>query len=214
MEVNKFVELIHWRCKCAIVSFVSLKGVCWNRTRQCQCLKGFTGLFCELDIDECQESDEICFGYQCENLPGDFQCQCDRFHQGKQCQTSKSFILISATFLQEIVFHSVSCFARILFIFLSILLVFSPILLLLYYINRSKFVQRRDVYSISPRFGHSSRQDTVSHESFSKLTIEIRAGMSLFSSDHRIYLPKSSESSLVWCDLLSRSTPRIFIWWE
>jgi hypothetical protein len=44
---------------------------------------------CELDINECAGNDRICGPFACTNLPGDYKCDCDFFHAGKQCQKSK-----------------------------------------------------------------------------------------------------------------------------
>lgn len=44
---------------------------------------------CELDINECAGNDRICGSYGCTNLAGDYRCDCDFFHSGKQCQKSK-----------------------------------------------------------------------------------------------------------------------------
>ena len=64
-------------------------GYCSNVTSKCQCSSGYGGLMCELDINECAENDRICASFSCINLPGTFQCQCDFFHSGKRCQTSR-----------------------------------------------------------------------------------------------------------------------------
>jgi Notch-like protein len=58
-------------------------------TSKCECLSGYGGLMCELDINECAGNDQICGLYSCTNLPGDYKCDCDFFHSGKQCRKSK-----------------------------------------------------------------------------------------------------------------------------
>lgn len=45
---------------------------------------------CELDINECAGNDRICGSSPCINLLGDYKCDCDFFHTGKQCQKSKN----------------------------------------------------------------------------------------------------------------------------
>lgn len=48
-------------------------GYC-NGRDTCKCPKGFSGKYCEKDIDECKEQkpcDQICY-----NTPGSFYCQC------------------------------------------------------------------------------------------------------------------------------------------
>ncbi|VDK38961.1 unnamed protein product [Taenia asiatica] len=49
------------------------QGVCNNGI--CQCREGFTGRFCERDVDECREGLHNC-EQECVNLPGGFQCRC------------------------------------------------------------------------------------------------------------------------------------------
>lgn len=49
------------------------QGVCIDGV--CRCSKGYTGRFCELDIDECKKGTHNC-EQECINLPGHFQCQC------------------------------------------------------------------------------------------------------------------------------------------
>ena len=65
---------------------ILLEGSCSNVTKRCQCLVGYGGLMCELDINECAGNERICGAYSCTNLPGDYKCDCDFFHSGKQCQ--------------------------------------------------------------------------------------------------------------------------------
>ncbi|KAJ8672879.1 hypothetical protein QAD02_004140, partial [Eretmocerus hayati] len=48
-------------------------GTC-SSPGKCSCLKGFTGDYCQIDVDECASQkpcDQIC-----KNLPGTYQCQC------------------------------------------------------------------------------------------------------------------------------------------
>ncbi|CAF0799167.1 unnamed protein product [Adineta steineri] len=61
-------------------------GHCSNVTSKCECLSGYGGLMCELDINECASNERICGSSTCVNLPGDYKCDCDFFHSGKQCQ--------------------------------------------------------------------------------------------------------------------------------
>ncbi|CAF1044233.1 unnamed protein product [Adineta ricciae] len=60
-------------------------GHCSNVTSKCECVSGYGGLMCELDINECAANDRLCGSFACVNLPGDYKCDCDFFHSGKQC---------------------------------------------------------------------------------------------------------------------------------
>ncbi|CAF1544186.1 unnamed protein product [Rotaria sp. Silwood1] len=85
-------------------------GYCSNVTSKCVCLSGYGGLMCELDINECAINDRICGSYSCTNLPGDYKCDCDFFHSGKQCQK------ISAVGLFVVIISSIA--VVLIFIFL------------------------------------------------------------------------------------------------
>ncbi|CAF2114619.1 unnamed protein product [Rotaria magnacalcarata] len=87
-------------------------GYCSNLTSKCECLSGFGGLMCELDINECVSNDAICGAYSCTNLPGDYKCDCDFFHSGKQCQK------ISAIGLFVVIISTIAVILIILFLIL------------------------------------------------------------------------------------------------
>ncbi|KAH9508119.1 hypothetical protein Btru_054758 [Bulinus truncatus] len=53
------------------------------------CFKGWTGVNCEVDINECSEA--VCQnGGTCENAPGGYTCHCLSQFQGKNCSTLRS----------------------------------------------------------------------------------------------------------------------------
>jgi len=91
---------------------------------------------CELDINECATNESICGSFTCTNLPGDYKCDCDFFHSGKQCQKSKenSFLFLNRTldFLFSLSTIAVSAIGIFVVIISSIGIVFILIFLILF----------------------------------------------------------------------------------
>ncbi len=62
---------------------------CYIHTRTCPCVRcsaaGFTGLQCEVNIDDCAGSPCLHEGV-CQDLVGDYSCTCSPFYAGKSCE--------------------------------------------------------------------------------------------------------------------------------
>jgi hypothetical protein len=89
MEVSDFISFSMLASSLKKKNVISSQGYCSNVTSKCVCLAGYAGLMCELEINECAADEKVCGSYPCTNLPGDYKCDCDFFHSGKQCQSSK-----------------------------------------------------------------------------------------------------------------------------
>jgi len=68
--------------QCSSLDFLEIEGcnkMCYNGgallSTSCQCLQGFTGSCCELDVDECANANGGC-QQQCTNEVGSFKCDC------------------------------------------------------------------------------------------------------------------------------------------
>ncbi|XP_074599235.1 sushi, von Willebrand factor type A, EGF and pentraxin domain-containing protein uif isoform X2 [Brevipalpus obovatus] len=66
-------------------------GICLvqNHEANCYCAAGFTGKYCEKDIDECA-SDPCYNGGSCIDLPQGYVCKCPPGYTGLQCQIEKT----------------------------------------------------------------------------------------------------------------------------
>uniref|UniRef100_A0AC34QVJ9 Notch n=2 Tax=Panagrolaimus sp. JU765 TaxID=591449 RepID=A0AC34QVJ9_9BILA len=64
-------------------------GQCYsdiNGNFSCICDKGFTGEFCDEDIDECE--DNRCYKGKCINTPGSYLCECSLGWEGENCDVA------------------------------------------------------------------------------------------------------------------------------
>jgi len=59
-------------------------GVC-SEEKICECPNGFTGTWCEVNINDC-EVDSCNNHGQCQDLVNGFNCTCDKGYEGKSCE--------------------------------------------------------------------------------------------------------------------------------
>ncbi|KAJ8279108.1 hypothetical protein COCON_G00061740 [Conger conger] len=73
-------------------------GNCSETSMMCDCMSGFTGHRCELELDECKSNPCLNGGY-CRNLVNKFQCVCDMSFAGEVCQVDVSDIYFYVSML-------------------------------------------------------------------------------------------------------------------
>lgn len=84
-------------CSC-ITGYVFSENMCTVDTLQddeagytCNCTTGyiFDDMTC-VDVDECEEDDDLCNTGDCINTEGSYYCMCDEEHAGKHCEVNIS----------------------------------------------------------------------------------------------------------------------------
>ncbi|KAG9351152.1 hypothetical protein JZ751_025042 [Albula glossodonta] len=73
-------------------------GNCSEVDMMCDCMSGFTGHRCELEVDECKSNPCLNGGY-CRNMVDKFQCVCDMSYAGEVCQIDVSDIYLYVSML-------------------------------------------------------------------------------------------------------------------
>ncbi|XP_065115583.1 protein crumbs homolog 1 isoform X1 [Paramisgurnus dabryanus] len=76
-------------------------GNCSETTLMCDCLPGFSGQWCELDIDECRSNPCLNGGY-CHNMINKFQCVCDVTFAGNTCELDLNAESVTSNLLLSI----------------------------------------------------------------------------------------------------------------
>lgn len=56
----------------------------------CECLSGFTGVNCQIDINECEVNPCLNNGVCEQTLPGLYKCQCTPKFSGRNCEIGES----------------------------------------------------------------------------------------------------------------------------
>lgn len=62
-----------------------IDGIGANYT--CVCASGYTGQFCQIDINECEPNPCLNNGKCTEPIPGSYKCECSENFSGKNCET-------------------------------------------------------------------------------------------------------------------------------
>ncbi|XP_052238542.1 neurogenic locus notch homolog protein 1-like [Dreissena polymorpha] len=84
------------KCATKCICNVTNTNLCNRTTGSCTCKKGWTGIFCNEDIDECNTTANSCPARStCDNKPGGYTCDCNAgyiknaFGQCQECQQGR-----------------------------------------------------------------------------------------------------------------------------
>uniref|UniRef100_A0A674MXW7 Protein crumbs homolog 1-like n=1 Tax=Takifugu rubripes TaxID=31033 RepID=A0A674MXW7_TAKRU len=89
IEINPLPRLPASPCRGARWNYSCFNGGNCSDLDGCDCRPGFTGHWCEKDVDECA-SDPCMNGGFCLNYVNSFECACDLNHSGIHCQMDVS----------------------------------------------------------------------------------------------------------------------------
>lgn len=81
---------------CSLFYSISNTGTCVDQINgyKCQCQPGYTGIDCDVDIDECQSSP--CINGTCVNKVNGYNCVCQAGFNGTRCEKNINECLLNS----------------------------------------------------------------------------------------------------------------------